>query len=608
MAALQDAKQHAITLLKENRRAEASQALTAAAYILCLLNSPSRARSFTKEAHDLTRQANDPLAAGYALAVGVLARMRLGDFEKADALMDRALEALHPYPDHEFHAFALLIAAELSMARGDETEARVFAEDAFAAAATPQARWIRARACLIKAVCEERTGNLKTSLELLQSAEQALKEQPDAETQWLVQAALAETRQKTGEEQLAGNHRKAAQEIIERVASELEGEVRRRFLKSPAIPQAVGRKPPSTSGLWKVPVQIPSAPTPLSDDAPLKSLRPVLDVIKKINTEHDLRKLLTMILDIMNDFCNAQRGTIVLFEGDRFKVEVSRDRARNELKRFEQGVSRTVLKLVREQGRRVVAEDAQKDVSLKLVETVHDQSLLSILCLPLRVRTRLLGAVYLDNPYVAGAFGPREIEIAEILTEHAAVALDNALLYLKTIHDQLTGAYNHAHFEKLLEGAVHRARRRGRSLSLMIVDLDDFKMINDTRGHETGNAVLCGVTNLITSTLRSADPVIRPKEREIIPVVARYGGDEFEVLLPEAGRDELRHGADCLLKAVRESALAPSGTPLHLTVSIGGAVYPDDADDPRKLFLKADEALYEAKRTGKNRFVTSANR
>ena len=184
---------------------------------------------------------------------------------------------------------------------------------------------------------------------------------------------------------------------------------------------ALGVDAMTNSGMWKVPVQITTtvvAKEKSTTDMGLSSLKPVLEVIKKINTELNLRKLITMILDTAIEFCNAQRGTIVVFEGEKFKIELSRDRQKHELKRLEMGVSRTVLKLVRDSGKRVIAEDARQDPTLRIIDSVQDQSLLSILCRPLRVKMRLIGAVYLDNSQVVGAFGPREIEIAEILTDH----------------------------------------------------------------------------------------------------------------------------------------------------------------------------------------------
>jgi diguanylate cyclase (GGDEF)-like protein len=597
------AKRLSIELLKQQKHGQAASALAAAGRALCLLNAPAKAKSFAQEAYDLSARDLDTRAAGYALAVGALAQLRLAEFEPAQGLLDKALDALHRQPPDDVSAFAKLVAAELAIAQEDYVEARVFAQDAAEIGKAAQRPWIRARAALVRAVCAERGGSPKEAVDLLLAALKELDAQADAETLWLVRSALAGACEKASRGKEAEAHRAAAVAEINRVAELLGIEARERYLKNPAVMTAMGIDTVSRSGLWKMPVQIAAPERRATTEIGLDHLRPVLEVIKKINSELNLRNLITMIVDTMIEMCRAERGVIVVFEADRFKIELSRDRQKRELPRGELGLSRTVLRLVRESGKRVIAEDARQDPSLRVVDSVQDQSLMSILCVPLRVKTRLIGAVYLDNPRQAGAFGAREIEIAELLTDHAAVAIDNALLHIKSIHDGLTGLFNHAHFEKRLEAEVARARRHGRPCGLLMMDVDDFKTINDSYGHEAGNEVLKTVSRLLGGTLRSADLVARIAERDTAPIVARYGGDEFEIILPETGRDGVQTAGDRLLEAVRRETFTYEGKTFNLSLSIGGAVCPDDAADARELILKADEALYAAKRAGKNRFA-----
>jgi GGDEF domain-containing protein len=264
-----------------------------------------------------------------------------------------------------------------------------------------------------------------------------------------------------------------------------------------------------------------------------------------------------------------------------------------------------VLNLVRETGKPVIADDARNDSRLGLVDSVRRQDLLSILCVPLRLKRRLIGAVYLDNTEVVGAFRAREIELAELLTDHAAVAIDNAFLHARAKHDALTNLFNHPHFEKTLEAEVGRSRRHGHPCGVLMMDVDNFKQINDTLGHEAGNEILRSVSRILASTLRSADFVARAGEHDNRPVVARYGGDEFEIILPETGREGVLRAAERILEAVRKETFRYNEKPLSLSLSIGAAVFPDDAPDARELCLKADEALYSAKRGGRNRVVMS---
>jgi len=330
----------------------------------------------------------------------------------------------------------------------------------------------------------------------------------------------------------------------------------------------------------------------------LAELRRILGVVKKINLEPSVRKLLGVILDTMIGLSNARRGTIALFKGPKVKTKLSLDHTGRRLRPEELGVSSTVLERVREKGKPILSADARNDGKIGTADSIVELRLLSVLCLPLYVKDRLVGAVYLDNPSVPAAFGPREVELAEILTEHAALAIEKASLYRQSIRDRLTKVATHAYFEKRLSQEVARAKRHGEPVGLLMIDVDDFKSINDTCGHETGNAVLKLVASTLAETCRVEDVVARKSPS---PLVARYGGDEFEVILPGTAREGTQRTGERLVAALGERKLAHNGKRLRLSISVGGAVYPDDAQSAHELQLRADEALYRSKRAGKNR-------
>jgi diguanylate cyclase (GGDEF)-like protein len=607
--ALIAAKRHSIDSVKATRRDHAALALAMGAEVLCALNHPAKARAFLAEAREFAARANDPLAAGVVEAIDALALLRLGEVEKAQAALDIAIVQVSKAPAGPLASSARLIGAELAMAREEWAEACDFADAAEAGALEDGV--VRARAALVRAICAGRQEQHDRALEFLGRAEAELLKVRHVETLWQVRAAFANTCRTLSRDKACDTYRQSAGEVIQKIADELTPEMRDRFMKHSAVQAALGRDPLSASGLYKVPVQVAlkKPPTKVIDGAALDSLRPIFEVIKKINSELDLRKLMTMILDTMLEYCNAHRGTIVVFEGDKYKIEVSRNKDREDLKRFEMGISRTVLKHVRENGRKIVADDAQHDPDLKMIDSVHENRLLSILCLPIKVKLRLVGAVYLDNPVAPAAFGPRQQEIAEILTDQAAIAIDNALLYQQSTHDHLTHLYNHSHFEKLLQLEVARCKRHGKPCGLLMLDLDNFKGINDTLGHDAGNEVLRAVARLLATATRNVDTVLRVKERESTgPVLARYGGDEFEIILPEAGPEGVEVVARRILEAMGSATFQYEGKPIKVAFSIGGAFTPGDAGDPHDLILRADEALYRAKRGGKNKFVAySAN-
>jgi diguanylate cyclase (GGDEF)-like protein len=155
--------------------------------------------------------------------------------------------------------------------------------------------------------------------------------------------------------------------------------------------------------------------------------------------------------------------------------------------------------------------------------------------------------------------------------------------------DGLTGLYNHAFMRRAVQREVQRARRHGQRVSLVMLDLDDFKRVNDTRGHLGGDRALVAVAGIVRASLREID------------TAARYGGEEFALLLPETSRT----GAFVVAERVRVALERRfgRGRGASLTLSGGVATYPDDAGTDEELLRRADEALYRAKAAGKNRIV-----
>jgi GGDEF domain-containing protein len=340
-----------------------------------------------------------------------------------------------------------------------------------------------------------------------------------------------------------------------------------------------------------------------ADRAEGLNYRPILDVVKQINSERNLRRLVTMILDTAIKFSNATRGTLAIFKEASFNAELSRQAGQGDIKNTEISSLAPVLNRVRTTEKIVAVEDLSRDPDLRPSALASGKAGLSILALPLVVKSRLMGAVYLDNTEQLAAFGARERELAEILAEHASIAIENAMLHRKSTQDRVTDVYNHSAFEQFLDDEVDRARKGGYSCGLLMIDVDDFKQINDVHGHEVGNDVLRNVAYTLSTTVRGADIVARAKDGPSPPVVARYGGDEFEIILPGATREGAMSTAKRLATLFRGQKFESGGKRLKLSVSVGVAVFPIDAPDTSELILRADEALYQAKRAGKGRAV-----
>ena len=215
----------------------------------------------------------------------------------------------------------------------------------------------------------------------------------------------------------------------------------------------------------------------------------------------------------------------------------------------------------------------------------------SLLILPLLVREAAIGTLALAARR-RDAFGPDVRPALQLLANQLAVALSNAASVARleelATTDGLTGCYNKRYFHEELKSRLQAAQRFGRNLSLIIVDLDHFKTVNDTYGHHTGDVVI-----------RELGQVLRRLKRET-DVVARFGGEEFCVLCEETNTE----GALLLAERVRQELEHTSfetelGT-LRVTASLGVATFPDHAHDKQQLFAAADRALYAAKHGGRN--------
>ena len=258
------------------------------------------------------------------------------------------------------------------------------------------------------------------------------------------------------------------------------------------------------------------------------------------------------------------------------------------------------------------------DLDPEVREQLLDWEEQSSLMVPLIVGDKVVGALEVSEADTPRHFTADETELCTALGEQAAAAIRNAQLYrqmqdqnqqlldqkriieLQATTDGLTGLFNHRHFFDRLRAEVTRARRYGLVLSLLMLDLDDFKRINDRFGHPAGDQVLRAISDVLCGQLR-----------QNLDIPARYGGEEFAVILPHTGTleseedfaDGARTTGERIRRAIAEMELpiAQEGPPVHITASAGLAMLPAHAADADELVSKADQALYQAKHGGKDR-------
>jgi diguanylate cyclase (GGDEF)-like protein len=187
----------------------------------------------------------------------------------------------------------------------------------------------------------------------------------------------------------------------------------------------------------------------------------------------------------------------------------------------------------------------------------------------------------------------REVDTRTEEQKEALTKLSEAHIILKELNtiDAITGILNRQYFDEVLDQEWRRARRQGYDISMLLLDIDHFKRVNDTYGHLAGDECLAAVAEAVDQMFN------RPSD-----VVARYGGEEFAVVLPYVSADNAQNLAEQLRKMVEDSVYKADGHDLAVTISIGTATMtPDEENAPRDLIGRADQVLYEAKASGRNR-------
>ncbi|MEW5947669.1 MAG: sensor domain-containing diguanylate cyclase [bacterium] len=246
-----------------------------------------------------------------------------------------------------------------------------------------------------------------------------------------------------------------------------------------------------------------------------------------------------------------------------------------------------------ETGRARIVEDVHKEDEYKFYHGLRND-VRSFLSVPLVVRGRPIGVLNLHSGET-GAFSEEERSLFQWVANQVAMAIDNARLFEMTktlsVTDPLTGMYNHGYFQEKLSEEVERTRRYHRPMSLLMVDVDHFKRVNDRFGHLHGDDVLRDLARLLRGRLRLVD------------ISARYGGEEFAAILPEATVNEAKIVGERLRRTVEEHdfVLKDLKRTINITISVGVASLGDGSLTKDELINHADHALYLAKTSGRNR-------
>ncbi len=308
-----------------------------------------------------------------------------------------------------------------------------------------------------------------------------------------------------------------------------------------------------------------------------------------ISSDH-LDSVFSDLLEKATIISHLNIGWMMLKKGEAYELKVSRGLSSGFKRRIEEGELDSLIKKFEASGSPLLVQEAEE---VRKIHELKNEGIAFFALIPLRSGSEVLGCLGLasrmDTPF--------DFDLASLLSligNTLSMIADKVKLFMETqrlaITDGLTGLHNVRHFYEELDKEIARAQRYSATFSLVLFDIDNFKVINDTYGHQAGDEVLQDVAEVLLKVSRKSD------------VVARYGGEEFITMLPNTPRKEAYTHAHRIKEAVDGRTYLGEDS-VSITISGGVASFPDDAPDAKSLLYAADMALYNAKATGKNAVV-----
>jgi diguanylate cyclase (GGDEF)-like protein len=320
------------------------------------------------------------------------------------------------------------------------------------------------------------------------------------------------------------------------------------------------------------------------------------EVGKTIISTLELKKVLNIIMQKTKELVRSEAWSLLLVDEQNsellFSVAIGSQAER--LSEFRLKIGQGIAGWVAREGKPIIVHNVREDP--RFFSEIDQQlsfKTTSVLCVPLESRGKILGVIEVINKMEDGIFSDKDLSLVTRLAGFAAIAIDNARLYQQTrmlgMVDELTKLYNSRFFNQFLDNEIRRCQRYDSQVSLIFMDMDYFKTVNDRFGHLMGSKVLYEVAQIMKGRLREVD------------VVARYGGDEFLVILPETSIEDAAMVAERIRVAIQEHEfLAEEGLNIRLTASFGISSYPRGARSKDELIRKADHAMYRVKNMNRN--------
>jgi diguanylate cyclase (GGDEF)-like protein len=316
------------------------------------------------------------------------------------------------------------------------------------------------------------------------------------------------------------------------------------------------------------------------------------DVAKALTSSLNLDSILQTIMEKVAAYFRPDTWSLLMTDDEHHELyfAIAVGDASDSLKSVRLRIGEGIAGWVAQHGQPLLVPDVTKDERFaSRIDDMTSWKTRSILCVPLASKSRILGVIQLIN-VEPGSFGNDQMMLLQAMADYAAIAIDNARAVEKiqelTITDDCTGLYNARHLYDSIEAEVNRSSRYGYEFSVVFLDLDHFKLVNDSSGHLIGSRLLAEIGGAIKQHLR------------LIDYAFRYGGDEFVVLLPQTNKKSALVVARRLRDLMRTTQFhLGEGIDLNVRASMGVATYPEDAKNAHDLIRQADEMMYTVKNT-----------